>query len=161
MACERAESAGGVVVYGDAILLVRNGGTASWGFPKGRVEEGETALGAALREIAEETGLRDLRLICTLGAYQRDTRQSPQIRKHVVLFLFLSPTRQAAPNHADVSTCRWVPLGSASEQLTYPEDAAFLREHRQHIRGLLRQGQTTGTGEQGPAISTGVTGRAS
>ena len=50
-------SAGGVVLFGNAILLLRkfNG---DWVLPKGRVEEGEQKKEAALREVMEETGLR-------------------------------------------------------------------------------------------------------
>ena len=33
----------------------------NWDFPKGLVEPGETPLGAARREVAEETGIEDLR----------------------------------------------------------------------------------------------------
>ena len=45
-------SAGGVVLFGNAILLLRkfNG---DWVLPKGRVEEGEQRKDAALREVLE------------------------------------------------------------------------------------------------------------
>ena len=50
-------SAGGVVLFGNAILLLRkfNG---DWVLPKGKVEEGENNEEAALREVAEETGVK-------------------------------------------------------------------------------------------------------
>ena len=50
-------SAGGVVLFGNAILLLRkfNG---DWVLPKGRVEEGEQRKDAALREVLEETGVK-------------------------------------------------------------------------------------------------------
>jgi len=34
----------------------------NWDFPKGLVEEGETPLAAARREVAEETGITELRV---------------------------------------------------------------------------------------------------
>ncbi|MEM1077924.1 MAG: NUDIX hydrolase [Pseudomonadota bacterium] len=49
-----------VVLHEDAVLLVkrRNPPDAGlWGFPGGHVELGETALEAAARELAEETGV--------------------------------------------------------------------------------------------------------
>lgn len=49
-----------VVLRGDQVLLVqrRNQPDAGlWGFPGGHVEPGETALAAAARELAEETGV--------------------------------------------------------------------------------------------------------
>lgn len=50
-------SAGGVVVLGNAILLLRkyNG---DWVLPKGKVEKGETNDQTALREVKEETGVK-------------------------------------------------------------------------------------------------------
>lgn len=50
-------SAGGVVVFGNTILLLRkyNG---DWVLPKGKVEAGETHEVAALREVKEETGVK-------------------------------------------------------------------------------------------------------
>ncbi|MCO5174925.1 MAG: NUDIX domain-containing protein [Trueperaceae bacterium] len=50
--------AGGVVFGpGGKVLLLRHG-SGHWVFPKGHVEQGETQLQAALREVAEEAGVR-------------------------------------------------------------------------------------------------------
>ena len=50
-------SAGGVVMLGNTILLLRkyNG---DWVLPKGKVEKGETHEETALREVKEETGIK-------------------------------------------------------------------------------------------------------
>lgn len=55
-------SAGGVVIFGNAVLLLRkfNG---DWVLPKGRVENEESLEEAALREVYEETGVR-AKIIC-------------------------------------------------------------------------------------------------
>ncbi len=53
------EAAGGIVKdqAGDILLIHRRG---HWDLPKGKIDAGETALEAAHREIAEETGLNHL-----------------------------------------------------------------------------------------------------
>jgi bis(5'-nucleosidyl)-tetraphosphatase len=43
-----------------------------WDFPKGEVEPGEAVLGAARREVAEETGIRDLRFLWGDGFHQTE-----------------------------------------------------------------------------------------
>lgn len=39
------------------VVIVRHRRTGEWGLPKGRLNPGEPALAAALREVEEETGL--------------------------------------------------------------------------------------------------------
>ena len=53
------ESAGGVVIDHDRVLLIRTRtrrGQSVWTFPKGRIRRGEQFWETALREIREETG---------------------------------------------------------------------------------------------------------
>ncbi|MGH7623018.1 MAG: NUDIX domain-containing protein, partial [Gemmatimonadaceae bacterium] len=59
----REVSAGGVVYRvedGRPLFLLIRDSYRNWGFPKGHLEKGERAEDAALREVAEETGLDDL-----------------------------------------------------------------------------------------------------
>ena len=55
--------AAGVILWRGApaapeFLLLRNAKHGTWGFPKGHLDEGETLLEAAIREVAEETCIR-------------------------------------------------------------------------------------------------------
>ena len=47
---------GGIIVYGEFVVLRRNK-AGKWIFPKGHVDPGETTAQAAVREAEEETGL--------------------------------------------------------------------------------------------------------
>jgi 8-oxo-dGTP diphosphatase len=52
--------AGVVCLRGDSVLLIRRGKPpreGQWSIPGGRIEPGETAAAAALRELKEETGV--------------------------------------------------------------------------------------------------------
>ena len=52
--------AAGVVVFrpGREVLLVHRPKYDDWSFPKGKLDRGESAPAAAVREVLEETGLR-------------------------------------------------------------------------------------------------------
>ncbi len=55
-------SAGGIVIKrsnGTKVLLIKDR-FGKWTWPKGHIEKGETSEDAALREITEETGLRNV-----------------------------------------------------------------------------------------------------
>lgn len=70
-------NAGGVVIrkYKGRLLiaLIRDRSFPDYSLPKGGVEKGESVIKTAKREIAEETGLKDLHFICELGAKERLT----------------------------------------------------------------------------------------
>lgn len=57
----------GIIIFkregrGIRYLLLHHGGDY-WNFPKGRQEEGESELESALRELAEETGIKKIKII--------------------------------------------------------------------------------------------------
>ena len=58
------KSCGAIVLSPDntnrKVLLIKHENGGHWAFPKGHVEEGETEVETALREIKEETGLSTL-----------------------------------------------------------------------------------------------------
>jgi len=55
------EAAGGIVIneFGELLAIFRRG---LWDLPKGKLEAGETKKQAALREVKEETGVKNLKL---------------------------------------------------------------------------------------------------
>ena len=87
-------SAGFVICYrpsgeGPIRFLLLNYGK-HWDFPKGHVEKGESDLVAARRELQEETGIADVRIIDGFQqeiAYFFRDRRGQLIRKVVVFFL--------------------------------------------------------------------------
>ena len=70
---EQQYAAGGVVVKKDEeyfkVLLIEDK-YGHWIWPKGHIEEGESKEETALREISEETGLKDLDILKELGLQQ-------------------------------------------------------------------------------------------
>lgn len=86
----KPQAAAGVVCVKDGqVLLVRRGTppmTGEWSLPGGRIEPGETAKDAALRELREETGVeaRLAGLIDVVDAIVRN-REGSLVTRHYVL----------------------------------------------------------------------------
>jgi 8-oxo-dGTP pyrophosphatase MutT (NUDIX family) len=118
-------------------LLIRDS-YRNWGFPKGHVEEGEQPEAAALREVAEETGLRGISLrgpVDTIDWYFRFRGRLI----HKVCHFFLMETDQAetAPQRAEgITACRWAPFGEACEVISYANARDVLKRANEMIAVL-------------------------
>ncbi|HWV57557.1 MAG TPA: NUDIX domain-containing protein [Longimicrobiales bacterium] len=134
----RESSAGGVVYRRNGVtrfLLIRDPYN-NWGLPKGHIEEGETAMEAAEREVREETGLTHLRSVTelpTIDWYFRD--QGQLVHKFCRFFLMESPSGDARPQLAEgISDCRWLPLDEALALLTHDNARQVLRAAGELLR---------------------------
>lgn len=96
-------SSGGVVVFGNAILLLRkyNG---DWVLPKGRVEKNEELVEAAKREVKEETGVKT-EVIKYLGeihyTYKSSWSDTGRTHKIVHWYMMKSPDLSAKPQREE------------------------------------------------------------
>ncbi len=120
----REFSAGGVVVRGDQMIVIvpvkrAADGTRVVGLPKGHPDGDETALQAASREVAEETGV-SAELIDELGSVTyRYERKGRQIEKVVRFYLFEYRSGDVADHDHEIEEARWVTLQEATRELTY------------------------------------------
>ena len=111
-----------------------------WALPKGLIGPGEKPEEAALREVAEETGV-EARLVTKLGDIRYVYTWSGERVFKVVSFYLLRYRRgrlgQIAPEQEiEVAEARWLPLDEAPKLLAYrgeremAENAlAYIREH--------------------------------
>jgi 8-oxo-dGTP pyrophosphatase MutT (NUDIX family) len=124
----REFSAGGVVVRrlrGEwRLAAIRPGGKDNvWALPKGLIGPGESAADAAVREVAEETGV-EARLVKKLGDIRYVYNwEGERVFKVVSFFLFRYSRGRlgdlpAAFRH-EVAEVRWLPLKDASRLLSY------------------------------------------
>lgn len=93
-----------VLVRDNRLLLVRRGrepDRGKWGFPGGLTELGETTAGAALRELAEETGVSATAegVLDLVDAITRD--ETGRVRWHYVLAAVLCRWQAGEPRAAD------------------------------------------------------------
>ncbi|MHB2022992.1 MAG: NUDIX hydrolase [Mycobacteriales bacterium] len=122
-------SAGGLVLDGTSLaaraaLIGRldRKGRLLWSLPKGHVEAGESAAQAAIREVAEETGITG-RVLAPLGTidfwFVSDGRR---VHKTVHHFLLLAQTGELSDADIEVAEVRWVPLEQLMQRLAYPTE---------------------------------------
>jgi bis(5'-nucleosidyl)-tetraphosphatase len=133
-------AAGGVIVRQQAgrlyVALVGEGPRAGYVLPKGHVELGEEIEAAARREIGEEAGLSDLRLLAELGVRERlDFEKTSWKVTHYFLYL----TDQAEghptdPNHA--YELHWLSLDEPLP-LFWPDQRELIESNRERIRALI------------------------
>ena len=140
---KRETSAGGVV-YRVAtgpegapqplFLLIRDS-YRNWGFPKGHLEDGERPADAAVREVAEETGVATLDLrgeIATIDWYFRF--RGRLIHKVCYFFLMETPAAETCPQRAEgITACRWAPYEEAVRLVSYANARQVLRRAHEMV----------------------------
>ncbi|HVS67035.1 MAG TPA: NUDIX hydrolase [Mycobacteriales bacterium] len=133
-------SAGGLVVDGTdmaarAALIGRldRRGRLRWSLPKGHVEAGETTEDAAIREVAEETGITG-RVLAPLGTIDFwFVAEGRRIHKTVHHFLLMAQSGELSDEDVEVEQVEWVPLTQLAERLAYDDERRLV----QAVPGLL------------------------
>ena len=128
-------SAGGLVIdhSGKNGLLIgridhkdASGQRILWSLPKGHIEEGETPEQAALREVAEETGIESS-IERALGVIDFwFMAGGKRIHKTVHHYLFRETGGKLAPQESEVDEVGWFPLTEIVERLAYPDEKKLI-----------------------------------
>ncbi|MRR08800.1 NUDIX domain-containing protein [bacterium] len=133
-------SCGGVVARAERgavlIALLKEDGFLRLVLPKGHREHGESLEQAARREIAEESGLTDLRLVRELGVRQRlDLKKRSWKTTHY--FLFATTQRSGHPTDPHHSyIMEWFPIDRLPDMF-WPEQEELVRTNAESIKRSL------------------------
>jgi 8-oxo-(d)GTP phosphatase len=111
---------------GIEVALVHRSRYDDWSFPKGKQVPGEHLLLTAVREVAEETGMRPI-LGRPLSAARYESAGRP---KRVDYWVGRPATngRAAFEANDEVDALAWLPVPAARGRLSYPHDAALIDE---------------------------------
>jgi 8-oxo-dGTP pyrophosphatase MutT (NUDIX family) len=98
-----------------------------WSLPKGHIEEGETPEEAAMREVAEETGIQS-EIARSLGVIDFwFMAGGKRIHKTVHHFLFKEVGGRLTPQVTEVDDVQWFPLEKIVEMLAYPDERKLIQ----------------------------------
>ena len=121
-------SAGVVLVNFGSVLLLQHPGGGHWDFPKGHIEEGESYEESALRELREESGISNARII--EGFRERTeytyTRKGRKRNKQVFWFIAQTEVMSVTLSH-EHEQYAWLEWDAAVERLTHEGPRRVLR----------------------------------
>lgn len=135
-------AAGGLVTnpQGQILWIYRRG---FWDLPKGKLDEGETIQTCALREVAEETGIKDIRLHELLKFTNHtyfDKYLNQEVVKRTYWFYMTIPTTQSGVPQIteDIEKIEWHSLATAKHCLaqTYPTIIEVIEAYRLKINEI-------------------------
>jgi len=120
------------------ILLQRkcwNEDNMGWVPPKGGLEGKESPKEAAVREIYEETGVKNIHILCDLGKTQYCYPENGiTVEKEVYWFLATTPNARLHPNKLTVNELstqkevRWIPIQKAYDLMMFKTERKLLQK---------------------------------
>ncbi len=128
----KLRAAGGLVTRLDKdarllVLVIHRPGYDDWTLPKGKLDAGEGWKAAAVREVAEETGVRARPVRELSPITYRDGRgRMKKVRYWHMRHEAGNPAKR--PPDKEVDQACWLHVDDALHQLTYAHDRALLRE---------------------------------
>jgi 8-oxo-dGTP diphosphatase len=122
----------GVVVFrpGRQVLLVHRPKYDDWSFPKGKLDRGEHVAAAAVREVAEETGIA-VRLGVPLNAQRYPANRGMKTVSYWTGRVVGDDDVSGYAVNDEIDDVRWVEVDKARRLLTYDYDRGTLREARE------------------------------
>lgn len=122
---EQEKSCGCIILDSDKVLLVKHN-EGHWDFPKGHMEEGETEVQTAIREVKEETNL-DVMIKDEKDKYIIEYVPRENVLKKVVFFVAKRISGELKRQEKEISEIKWFELYEAVERITYLESKNIMK----------------------------------
>jgi 8-oxo-dGTP pyrophosphatase MutT (NUDIX family) len=104
------------------------------GFPKGRMENGESETETAVRELGEETGVT-VDLISDFRAVSEYRfPRKPEIKKQVVYFLGKCVNDKIVIQESEVETAEFLPFDKALKMVSFEQTKSILKDAENFLK---------------------------
>jgi len=109
-----------------------------WDFPKGHVEKGEKEIETVKREVFEETGLKDIKI---LDGFKETIKyffkwQGKNVLKFVTFYLAETKEKEVKISFEHIGY-EWLPFEKAKERLSFKNAREILERANQFLRAKL------------------------
>lgn len=137
---KKATSSGGVIVKLinniPHVLLIQTHSYDDWYLPKGHVENTESLEETAIREIAEETGITNIKIIHKLGQEERYVESLDEY-KTIHYFLVTTPKDSEPKETVDNKDCdlKWFPVDQLPK-MYWPNQEKIITDNIELIKNL-------------------------
>lgn len=119
MNLKKEKSCGCIIIKDKKVLLVYEKNRNFWGFPKGHMEDGETEIETALREVKEEVGL-DVE-IDKKRRYTLNYVIGNEIDKTTVLYIAKAKDGKIIMQESEIENIKWCSFEEALNMLTFDD----------------------------------------
>jgi 8-oxo-dGTP pyrophosphatase MutT (NUDIX family) len=137
---KRQVSSGGVIFRKNnaslEIALIAVKGGKVWCLPKGIVDKGESPEMTAVREVAEETGLKG-RIVEKLGEisyWYYIKEEEARCRKTVHFFLIEYEGGDISKHDFEVDTAAWFPIDNALKMASYKGEREIIEKAKEILK---------------------------
>ena len=125
------KSCGCIIIDNKKVLLIESV-QGNWGFPKGHVEEDETEVQTAIREVKEETNL-DVK-IDEGKKYTLQYITDKGTPKQVVLFVAKKIGGQEKCQECEIKALEWMNFNDAINRITYDNTKMLFKEALKELK---------------------------
>jgi tRNA nucleotidyltransferase (CCA-adding enzyme) len=124
---------------GNVFFCIVHHSGSHWGFPKGHPEEGERELETALRELKEETGITEVKIVGDLKLSESYSFEENNVTYNKTVTYFVGSTTNMNNNtpenfKQEIPEIKWASYEETMSMLTFDKAKAILAKVFQHLK---------------------------
>jgi tRNA nucleotidyltransferase (CCA-adding enzyme) len=123
----------------DKFLIIQQA-SGHWGFPKGHIEEGETSIETAMRELVEETGITEIEFakLPRITDFYIVNKGDKKYDKTVEYFVAFATDDKVTIQEKEIQNYKWATCKEALEIFIYKETKQVLDTAQKYLDNMIK-----------------------